>query len=141
MLCSQCFQASHDFVNPGLINPWLINRGVSPVSGTFGGNTPLLMGRVYESWVHISRLAPKKRKPRANPVSMLTCYPWQLESWVIYVPGLRPSTYFKNKKGNHVKISGGSTGSRGQHAPTVQGSPESSWCANQQIVVGGEGCW
>ena len=33
----------------GLINPWLINRGVSPFSGgfiTFGGNTPLIMGRV-----------------------------------------------------------------------------------------------
>ena len=39
-----------DNVNPGLINLWLINRGVSPLVGiqtTFGGNTPLIMGGVY----------------------------------------------------------------------------------------------
>ena len=29
-------------VNPGLINPWLINRGVSPFSGDSS-----LLGRVY----------------------------------------------------------------------------------------------
>ena len=36
-------------VNPGLINPWLINRGCPLSVGiqtTFGGNTPLLVGRV-----------------------------------------------------------------------------------------------
>ena len=39
-----------DNVNPGLINPWLINRGCPLLVGiqtTFGGNTPLIMGRVY----------------------------------------------------------------------------------------------
>ena len=44
-------------VNPGLINPWLINRKVSPLVGmqtTFGGNTPLILGRVLlGSWVNI----------------------------------------------------------------------------------------
>ena len=38
-------------VYPGLINPWLINRGVSPFSGESsqleGSDTPLIMGRVY----------------------------------------------------------------------------------------------
>ena len=34
-------------VNPGLINPWLINRG----------GVPPIMGRVYQSWVNIRREA------------------------------------------------------------------------------------
>ena len=41
-------------VNPGLINPWLINRACNRgcpllvgIQTTFGGNTPPIMGRVY----------------------------------------------------------------------------------------------
>ena len=37
-------------VNPGLIHPWLINRGVSPFRGDSDhseGNTSLILGRVY----------------------------------------------------------------------------------------------
>ena len=43
--------------NPGSINPWLINRGCPLLSGfiTVGGNTPLVMGRVYRSRVTITQ--------------------------------------------------------------------------------------
>ena len=40
---NSCIQVN---VNPGLINPWLINRGLSPFSITFAGNTAQ-MGQVY----------------------------------------------------------------------------------------------
>ena len=46
----------HSTVNPGLITPWMINRGGVPFSWgfiTFGGNNPLIMGRVYKSWDNI----------------------------------------------------------------------------------------
>ena len=49
----QAWVARHHLhnVDPGLINPWLILRGGCPllvgIQTTFGGNTPLIMGRVY----------------------------------------------------------------------------------------------
>ena len=45
-------------VNPGLINPWLFNRGLSPfrIQTTFGGNTPLMGRALLRSWVNIIQL-------------------------------------------------------------------------------------
>ena len=39
-------KVGHVNVNPGLLNPWLINRGVSPFSGD-SSLLEVIMGRVY----------------------------------------------------------------------------------------------
>ena len=65
-------------VNPGSQKPWLIFEGGAQfllvgIQTTFGGNTPLILGRVYYSWVNITVdgdaksmdfAAPKSEKPR-----------------------------------------------------------------------------
>ena len=54
-------------VNPGLITPWLINRGSSPFSGE---RTSPSFGRVYSSWVNIMSIEAVQDEPHQGSQSV-----------------------------------------------------------------------
>ena len=77
-------------VNPGLIDPWLINRGVSPFSGDSDHcwrEPPQKMGRVLlTSWVNIKPLEVKNVEQEDH-------FSGKQKVWTFFGPSTQPVSY------------------------------------------------